>query len=766
MLPENTILQGRYQIIQQIGRGGMGAVYKALDTRLRATVALKETLVTGDNAHRAFEREAQLLANLRHAVLPRVSDHFVDENGGQFLVMEFIPGDDLGRMLQRRDQPFNADDVLRWADRLLDALEYLHSQDPPIVHRDIKPQNMKLTDRGEVVLLDFGLAKGSVPQGAALTNSASIYGYTPHYAPLEQIQGSGTDPRSDLYGLAATLYHLLTGNTPPDALSRATARIDEEPDPLVPAHRVNDQLPEALGNVLQRAMAQSTSQRYPTAAAMRAALRTAMNDTGETSRISDQTARLAASQPGRTVVVRADDLPAAAINTTNVPTMLPVAAEPVSSGTTQTTPPPVARKRNSLLPLGIGVALAVVLGIGAALALRPPAATPPPTPTVGQPLIAAEPTAPQVPTMPPAPTIDVLLAADETRTTQAMQLATARVILGATDVAATEIAVNATATSFALTPTAPPVTAAPVTAAPTTLPGATLAAAAPTTASRPASTRVPTNTRAPTNTPPPTDTPPPAATATEAAPRGEVISSGSGRLFRGSANLSAIDPGSTGGTCIEGRVRNSDDGLFFSLGVQVDLRGNTRQPRVNLTTGTYSICGLDAGEWGVSIFQADDVDIAASEQIAHQVRVLATGTPGEVFYVNFNATDAFVGKEPTATAVVSLFDGQWGGVNNGTTAGGAIIKDGRFDIEIRNGRVYRISTDGGACPFETYPDARIQNNAFLTAGNPINPQTGVNGTIQYEIRGNFADTARASGTIRATSNGVMCVEATWSARKQ
>src|SRR5438876_3118188 len=159
MLPVNTLLQGRYLIIEQIGRGGMGAVYKATDTRLRATVALKETLVLGDAARKAFEREAQLLASLRHHTLPKVSDHFT-EGEGQFLVMEFISGDDLAALLARRGSPFPASDVLRWADQLLDALDYLHTQQPPIIHRDIKPQNTKLTDRGEIILLDFGLAKG------------------------------------------------------------------------------------------------------------------------------------------------------------------------------------------------------------------------------------------------------------------------------------------------------------------------------------------------------------------------------------------------------------------------------------------------------------------------------------------------------------------------------------------------------------------------------------------------------------------------------
>ena len=180
MLPNNTLLQGRYLIVEQIGRGGMGAVYKATDTRLRSTVALKETLVGGEVLLKAFEREAQLLAGLRHPALPRVSDHFIDESG-QFLVMEFIPATIWRRCCSSAAARFRSAMCCAGAIRLLDALDYLHSRQPPVVHRDIKPQNMKLTDRGEIILLDFGLAKGAAMQ-TRVTGTGSIFGYTPHYA--------------------------------------------------------------------------------------------------------------------------------------------------------------------------------------------------------------------------------------------------------------------------------------------------------------------------------------------------------------------------------------------------------------------------------------------------------------------------------------------------------------------------------------------------------------------------------------------------------
>src|SRR5437667_1197361 len=254
LLPE-TILQGRYRIIRQLGQGGMGAVYEALDQRLDTTVALKETLFAEERLRKQFEREARLLARLHHQALPRVSDHF-SEGDGQFLVMQYVAGDDLSAMLVQRDAPFPQEEVLRWADQLCDALDYLHTQDPEIIHRDIKPQNLKLTSRGQIVLLDFGLAKGSAGPLTAVTTSASIFGYTPNYAPLEQIQGKGTDPRSDIYALGATLYHLVTNVKPPDALSRAGAVVNGQPDPLPPASQVRSDVSAGLSNVLNKAMSQ------------------------------------------------------------------------------------------------------------------------------------------------------------------------------------------------------------------------------------------------------------------------------------------------------------------------------------------------------------------------------------------------------------------------------------------------------------------------------------------------------------------------------
>jgi serine/threonine protein kinase/ABC-type nitrate/sulfonate/bicarbonate transport system substrate-binding protein len=249
----------------------MGTVYEAFDQRLDTVVALKECHFADERMQKQFEREARLLARLRHPAITKVIDHF-SEADGQFLVMEFIPGSDLLGMIQATSTPFLPGEVVKWADQLLDALDYLHTQEPPIIHRDIKPQNLKLMGRGQIILLDFGLAKGFAGVISRVTESGSIFGYTPNYAPLEQIQGTGTDARSDLYSLAATLYHLLTGVTPPDALARITAVANEQPDPLRPANELNRLIPPEIAAVLTKAMTQNREKRPANATEMRTML--------------------------------------------------------------------------------------------------------------------------------------------------------------------------------------------------------------------------------------------------------------------------------------------------------------------------------------------------------------------------------------------------------------------------------------------------------------------------------------------------------------
>ncbi|MEZ5308701.1 MAG: protein kinase [Pyrinomonadaceae bacterium] len=258
MLEAGKLLQGRYRVSKHIGQGGMGSVYLATDERFQSTVAIKEAHVTDENYKKAFEREARLLNSLKHAALPKVMDHFL-EDSGQYLVMEYIPGDDLFEKLSRTGRPFPLADVLRWTKQLLGALDYLHKQG--IVHRDIKPQNLKLTSDGNIVLLDFGLAKGSATDAPSHTANQSIFGYSRNYASLEQIQGTGTDPRSDIYSLAATVYHLATGQLPADALTRIMMMLNENRDPLEPAGKFGQDISQELSDGLSKCLALKRDER-------------------------------------------------------------------------------------------------------------------------------------------------------------------------------------------------------------------------------------------------------------------------------------------------------------------------------------------------------------------------------------------------------------------------------------------------------------------------------------------------------------------------
>ncbi len=282
LLPSGTIVHGRYRITRLIGQGGMGAVYAAIDETFKSQVALKQmfpmphlTVQQVADLERAFQCEAHLLHQLRHPALPRVSDYFTDAYG-RFLVMDYIEGQNLATLLAQRQEierkPLTEAEVVTWAIKVLDALEYLHQQQPPIIHRDIKPDNITLTPNDEIFLLDFGIAKGSTML-TTLMGQRSVYAYTLAYASLEQVQGAGTDARSDLFSLAATMYHLLSGHAldqPPrcDVLTRAAARVRNEPDPLL----LPPNLSPGLRQVLQQALALDPDDRPPNAAAMRQAL--------------------------------------------------------------------------------------------------------------------------------------------------------------------------------------------------------------------------------------------------------------------------------------------------------------------------------------------------------------------------------------------------------------------------------------------------------------------------------------------------------------
>ncbi len=241
----------------------------------RAHVALKQVIVGVDaaDARRAsFEREARQLVGLQHPALPPLIGSFV-EGDSLFLAAEFVPGDDLITQLEREGRPFALVQVLRWADHLLDALEYMHSQLPPVLHRDITPHNLKLTPRGQVMLIDCGLAQSeSLPVQAKPAGVGLVSPF--QFMPPEQVARTGTTIRSDLFGLAATLYYLLTGTPPVLAGKRANAIARGQPDPLLPAREVNPDLTVAVSDLLMRALALDPAARPASAADMRAALAT------------------------------------------------------------------------------------------------------------------------------------------------------------------------------------------------------------------------------------------------------------------------------------------------------------------------------------------------------------------------------------------------------------------------------------------------------------------------------------------------------------
>jgi eukaryotic-like serine/threonine-protein kinase len=277
-LAVGAVLRDRYEIIDLVGQGGMGAVYKADDQRLRGRMcAVKEILPElisapgmEDQAHEQFYREASVLSRLDHPNLPKVSDFF-NQDGREYLVMDFVPGQDLRQLVEearRHDNFLPEESVLAWAAQLCGALSYLHTQEPPVLHRDIKPSNIKLTPRGVVKLVDFGLVKLLQPDESRTVTVVQGRG-TVAYTPLEQYGGDAghTDIRSDIYSLGATLYHLLTGGPPADAKQRFL-----KPGSLTPPRDINPRISTRTERAILTAIAQHPDDRPASVEALRAML--------------------------------------------------------------------------------------------------------------------------------------------------------------------------------------------------------------------------------------------------------------------------------------------------------------------------------------------------------------------------------------------------------------------------------------------------------------------------------------------------------------
>lgn len=266
---DQRLQQGRYRIRDRLGQGGMGTVYLAEDLNLAGRlVAIKENTDTSPEAQTQFKREAVMLASLTHPNLPRVSDHFIEPTGRQYLVMDYIQGDDLREILQKHNAPLPEAVALEWIEQVMNALEYMHNWvDPttrkvnPIIHRDIKPGNIKRTPDGRIVLVDFGLAR-FVEGSVTIMGARAV---TPGYSPIEQYTG-GTDQRSDLYALGATLYAMITRLKPPEAPTIAAGATLPLP------RKLNPQISRNTERVILRAMQIQPAERYSTLREMRAAL--------------------------------------------------------------------------------------------------------------------------------------------------------------------------------------------------------------------------------------------------------------------------------------------------------------------------------------------------------------------------------------------------------------------------------------------------------------------------------------------------------------
>jgi eukaryotic-like serine/threonine-protein kinase len=248
----------------------MGSVYRAVDENLGVDVAVKENLFTTDEYARQFRLEAVILASLRHPNLPRVSDHFAVGDQGQYLVMDFIEGEDLRQRMERMGTVTEEDAVMVGA-AMCDALAYLHTRKPSILHRDIKPGNVKITPEGNIFLVDFGLAK--LVQGTQATTTGAR-AMTPGYSPPEQYGTARTDPRTDIYSLGATLYAALSGMIPEDGLARAMDNAQ-----LTPLRKRNPKISRRLAAAIEKAMAVDPADRYQDAEEFKKALLSATSKT-------------------------------------------------------------------------------------------------------------------------------------------------------------------------------------------------------------------------------------------------------------------------------------------------------------------------------------------------------------------------------------------------------------------------------------------------------------------------------------------------------
>ncbi len=267
-LPPGTVISKRYRIERLIGSGGYASVYRATDLTLGYERAIKEVSDPDPGVRTQFRLESELLINSKHPNIPH-GYHLIEDMGRLFLIMDYVHGKDLEELLNesltQRQRALDEAQVLTWAIDICDALDKMHNLKVPVIHRDIKPANIKITPENQPILIDFGLAKLQ-QRGATLT---AAQGVSPGFAPPEQYMAKGrTDPRTDIYGLGATLYACLTGKDPPEAPGRLLAQTGAGGSAgmqLVPPRKLNPRISEATDRLIVRALELSPNHRQQTA---------------------------------------------------------------------------------------------------------------------------------------------------------------------------------------------------------------------------------------------------------------------------------------------------------------------------------------------------------------------------------------------------------------------------------------------------------------------------------------------------------------------
>lgn len=263
ILPVGTVVRDRYQVEAMLGKGGFGAVYLVKDMRVHGNLfALKELVDTSKKERDRFAFECEVLKRLDHPSLPRVYRVFEDDaNNRAYMLMDYIEGSNLERLRRKRpEKRFSLPQTLHIMAPVISAVAYLHSQRPPIIHRDIKPANIIVpaTD-DQAMLVDFGIAKEYDPD----STTTAVRRCSPGYGAPEQYM-KGTNTRTDIYGLGATIYTLLTGVVPADAFYRMTQIGGHGVDPLEPVTQYVPDLPPSASDAIQRAMSINAYDRYPT----------------------------------------------------------------------------------------------------------------------------------------------------------------------------------------------------------------------------------------------------------------------------------------------------------------------------------------------------------------------------------------------------------------------------------------------------------------------------------------------------------------------